>query len=140
MIIIDTREQLPLWESPVIRKKLDEGDYTTEELFNKAHAERKSAIDLYGSLIKNHARFQAEINRAIEKDLTFAIFVECPYKKFIDMKFKGASRLKVKPEMLAEVVRRFREAYPIEFIWCKGREDMKDKILLWFAKEMMGLN
>ena len=143
MIIIDTREQLPLWDPinfKVIRKKLDEGDYTTEDLYNKAHIERKSAMDLYGSLIQGHKRFSREIQRAIEKDLSFAIFVECTEKKFTSMNFKGAYRLKTKPATLKKIIDTFQERYPIRIVWCKNREDMKNKMLIWFAKELEELD
>ena len=139
MIIIDTREQKPLWnpkQYKVKRLKLDEGDYTTEELFNKAHIERKSAIDLYGSLIQGHKRFAAEIQRAIEKDLSFAVFVECSKKKFISKRFLGGFRLQVKSEVLAKIVETFTSRYPIEFVWCKDRDDLRDKMCLWFANQM----
>ena len=142
MIIIDTREQLPLWDHinfRIVRKKLDEGDYTTEHLFNKAHAERKSAIDLYGSLVQGHERFSREIQRAIEKDLSFAIFVECPEKKFTSMKFKGAFRLKMKPATLKKIIDTFQDRYPIQIVWCKNRADMKMRMCLWFAEEEMKL-
>lgn len=142
MIIIDTREQLPLWDDinfKVIRKKLDEGDYTTEKLYNIAHIERKSAMDLYGSLIQGHKRFSREIQRAIEKDLTFAIFVECPEKKFTSMRFKGAYRLKTKAATLKKIVDTFQERYPIRIVWCKNREDMKIQMCLWFLQEEEGL-
>jgi ERCC4-type nuclease len=138
MLIMDTREQKPLWDPTKLqirRMKLDEGDYTTAELYNKAHAERKSGIDLYGSLIKNHKRFVAEIQRAIEKDLSFAVFVECSKKKFVSKRFEGAYRLQVKPEVLAKVVETFTTRYPIEFIWCKDRDDLKRKMCLWFASQ-----
>ena len=110
MIIIDTREQKPLWDPKkfkVLVKKLDEGDYTTEELFNKAHAERKSGIDLYGSLIQNHKRFSAELQRAIEKDLSFAIFIECTEEEFVKKKFYGGYRLQVKTKILRKIVKTF---------------------------------
>lgn len=138
MIIIDTREQLPLWDDinfKVIRKKLDEGDYTTEKLYNIAHIERKSPMDFYGSLIQGHKRFSREIQRAIEKDLSFAIFVECTEKKFTSMRFKGAYRLKTKPSTLKKIVDTFQERYPIRIVWCKNREDMKVQMCLWFLKE-----
>lgn len=138
MIIIDTREQLPLWDPinfKIIRKKLDEGDYTTEKLYNIAHIERKSPMDMYGSLIQGHKRFSREIHRAIEKDLSFAIFVECPEKKFTSMRFKGAFRLKTKPATLKKIVDTFQERYPIRIVWCKDREDMKVQMCLWFLQE-----
>lgn len=142
MIIIDTREQKPLWDEEVCRvkrQKLDEGDYTTEELLNKAHIERKSGIDLYGSLIQGHKRFVAEIQRAIEKDLTFAIFVECTEKTFISKKFKGGYRLKTKAKVLAKIIKTFMERYPVEFVWCENREDLRNKMCVWFARELREL-
>lgn len=142
MIIIDTREQLPLWDDinfKLIRKKLDEGDYTTEKLYNIAHIERKSPMDLYGSLIQGHKRFSKEIQRAIEKDLSFAIFVECTEKKFTSMRFKGAFRLKTKPATLKKIVDTFQDRYPIRIVWCKDREDMKVQMCLWFLQEEEGL-
>ena len=139
MMIIDTREQRPLWNPKKFKvrvQKLDEGDYTTEDLLNKAHAERKSGIDLYGSLIQNHKRFIAEIQRAIEKDLSFAVFVECTEKTFIAKRFNGAYRLKTKPAVLAKIIKTFTSRYPIEFIWCKDRDDLRDKMCIWFVKQM----
>jgi len=135
---MDTREQLPLWDPinfEVIKHKLDEGDYTTTVLLEKAHAERKSPMDFYGSLIQGHARFSREIQRAIEKDLSFAIFVECTEKKFVTMRFLGAYRLKMKPGTLKKIVDTFQERYPIRIIWCKDREDMRKLMLVWFAQE-----
>jgi len=138
MIIIDTREQLPLWDDinfKLIRKKLDEGDYTTEKLYNIAHIERKSPIDFYGSLIQGHKRFSREIQRAIEKDLSFAIFVECSEKRFTSMRFKGAYRLRTKPSTLKKIVDTFQSRYPIQIVWCKDREDMRVKMCVWFLAE-----
>lgn len=135
---MDTREKLPLWDSNQFKvkvQKLDEGDYTTEELFNKAHAERKSGIDLYGSLIQGHKRFSAEIQRAIEKDLDFAIFVECTKKDFIAKKFHGGYRLKVGAKILRKVIDTMNDRYPIQFIWCEDREDLKERMLLWFVQK-----
>ena len=135
MIIIDTREQKPLWDPLIFsvkKMKLDEGDYTTESLLNKAHIERKSGIDLYGSLIQGHKRFVAEIQRAIEKDLSFAVFVECTEKEFVTKKFPGGYRLKTKVKVLRKIVNTFQERYPIEFFWCRDRNDMIIKILNWF--------
>lgn len=136
MIIMDTREQLPLWDPAVfniIRKKLDEGDYTTEELYNKAHIERKSGIDLYGSILQGHARFKKEILRAIEKNLKFAIFVECPEQMFYNKRFKGGFRLKGSSTQLRKIIATMTERYSLEFVWCEDRDDMMDKMCVWFA-------
>ncbi len=140
MIIIDTREQKPLWDPKKFRvlvQKLGEGDYTTQKLLNKAHAERKSGIDLYGSLIQNHKRFAAEIQRAIEKDLSFAVFVECTEEEFVKKKFYGGYRLQTKTKVLRKIVDTFTSRYPIEFIWCNDREDLRQKMFQWFACQMI---
>ena len=92
MIFVDSREQKPIWEvkeGKVEVRKLDEGDYTTSDLLNKAHIERKSGIDLYGSLVQGHKRFIAELERADEKGIKLSVFVECPKRAFIGKKFKG---------------------------------------------------
>lgn len=136
MIIVDTREQKPLWDPVlfnVIKKKLDEGDYTTEELYEKAHAERKSGIDLYGSIIQGHPRFRREILRAIEKNIKFAIFVECPEDTFYRKRFSGGFRLKCPSTQLRKIIATMKEKYSLEFIWCEDRDDMMDRMCVWFV-------
>jgi ERCC4-type nuclease len=137
-ILIDTREKLMLWNpenKEVEVTKLDEGDYTTEDLLEKAHIERKSPIDFYGSIVQNHDRFMREIQRAIEKDLRFAVFIECEYEDFVKKKFSGAYRLKIPAKTLKKIVDTLDERYPIEFVWCADRIDMRRKMLIWFEKQ-----
>ena len=138
MIIVDTREQRPLWDPEthnVAKKKLDEGDYTTDELFNLAHAERKSGADLYGSIIQGHIRFRKEILRAAEKNMKFAIFVECPYETFLRKRFTGGYRLRASYGQLRKIVETMTVKYSLEFVWCEDRNDMMDKICLWFVNK-----
>lgn len=130
-IIVDTREQKPLWEEKegfVERRKLDEGDYTTAKLLNKFHIERKSANDLYGSIIQGHERFRKELLRAQEKGIILRIFVECSKRDFVGKKFPGGWRLKMKPAILAKIVSTISEKYSVDFVWCDGRDDMIQKI------------
>lgn len=135
-IIVDTREQNPIWEGKECEvKKLDEGDYTTEKLFNIAHIERKSGQDLYGSIIQGHERFRNEIERANSKGIKLSVFVECSKKDFVGKKFKGGWRLKMKPAILSKIVDTIQEKYGIEFVWCDGREDFKEKALQWFQDQ-----
>jgi ERCC4-type nuclease len=141
-IIVDTREQNPLWDEEkdaIIKQKLDEGDYTTEDLLGKAHIERKSGNDLYGSLIQGHERFRNEIQRANEKGLRLAVFVECDKRTFVGKKFKGGFRLKCKPAVLAKILETFSKKYEIEFVWCKDREDFRRKALEWFDTQRKSL-
>ncbi len=136
MIIVDTREQRPLWDPQtfnVLKIKLDEGDYTTEELYNKAHLERKSGNDLYGSILQGHTRFRAEIQRAIDKKIKFAIFVECPEETFYRKRFPGGYRLQASSTHLRKIIKTMTKKYSLEIVWCEDRDDMRDKICLWFA-------
>lgn len=135
VIIVDTREQLPLWSTDapgILRLKLDEGDYTTTALMNKMHVERKSGIDLYGSIMQGHERFKREIIRAQDKGLRLVIFVECTKEEFIGKKFKGGFRLQCYPHVLRKIIRTMEDRYSLKFIWCVDREDMKESILAWF--------
>jgi ERCC4-type nuclease len=136
MIIVDTREQRPLWDPKtfnVIKTKLDEGDYTTEELYDLAHAERKSGADLYGSIIQGHERFRREILRAADKNMKFAIFVECPEKMFYSKRFAGGYRLRASYGQLRKMIETMTKKYNLEFFWCEGRDDMMDKMCMWFV-------
>lgn len=138
MLIVDTREQKPLWKPGVhnVRyQKLDEGDYTLDELLGIAHIERKSGIDLYGSIIQNHARFRAEILRAKEKGINLAVFVECPKEVFIAKKFKGGYRLHAKPAALRKIISTIEEKYNLPFIWCKDRNDLRNEAVKWFQNQ-----
>jgi ERCC4-type nuclease len=92
-IIIDTREQRPYTfqnikpEPPeTIIQGLTTGDYSVAELESRICVERKSMVDLFGSVGKGRARFECEMERmnkfdyaalVIESDLS-SIFVNPP--------------------------------------------------------------
>lgn len=135
MIIVDTREQLPIWnpDSPgVLRLKLDVGDYTTTELIGKAHIERKTGNDLYGSIIQGHERFRRELKRSQGKGITLAVFVECSKEDFIRKKFKGGYRLQCRPATLRKIITTISDKYGCEFVWCDNREAFKEHARSWF--------
>ena len=140
-ILVDTREQLPIWTGKnTERVKLDEGDYTTPELKELAHIERKSGIDLYGSIIQGHERFRDEIKRANNKGLKLAVFVECTKEDFIGKKFKGGFRLKTHPGVLRKIIKTMEQKYDLQFVWCTDRNDFKSKATAWFEKQREDLN
>lgn len=142
MIIVDTREQKPIWNPTsknVICLKLDEGDYTTTSLLNLAHIERKSGSDLYGSIIQGHERFRNEILRANAKQLKLAIFVECSLDNFIHKNFAYGKHLKTPPSILEQIINTISTKYAISFIFCKNRKEFKSQALLWFENEFRKL-
>lgn len=136
MILLDSREQAPLWYPPISKKmKLDVGDYTTEKLLNIAHAERKSGSDLCGTLTFGHDRFKRMILRAQEKNIRLAIFVECSEKTFLSGQFEGAKHVKMSFVTLHKIANTISTKYNIPLFWCDGREDMKNKMSLWLVNE-----
>jgi ERCC4-type nuclease len=129
MIIIDTREQLPLFNTEqTIKQKLEVGDYTTEKLINKIHIERKSPQDLYQSIIQNHNRFRTEILRAKENNILLEIFVECTEKQFYGKQWDKTFRLKVKGNILAKIITTIQKKYDIKIEWNENRQEMERKI------------
>lgn len=135
MIIIDTREQKPIEFKDSISIALSEGDYTTLDLYRKAHIERKSPTDLYGSLIQGHCRFRRELQRALDSNIVLAIFVECPKEQFISKRFPGGYRLKCSPSVLRKIISTVSFKYNVEFIWCADRSAMKSSMLSWFSRQ-----
>lgn len=133
-IIVDTREQLPLWDD-CIRQKLDVGDYTTKKLKKKFIIERKSGQDLYGTILQGHKRFKKQIVRADQTGIKMVVYVECTYENFIDKSFSGGRFRYCPGEVLRKIIKTISTRYDLEFIWCDGRAEMKQLILKRFRKE-----
>jgi ERCC4-type nuclease len=129
-IIVDTRERLPIFKGKgVILRKLEEGDYSTPFLEDKVVIERKSPIDLYGSIVQGHIRFADEIMRTRLLDKKMYVVVECEKDTFISKRFHGAYFLKLRPPILVSIISAIEAKYFVIFVWCKNRQDVKNKIL-----------
>lgn len=135
-LIVDSREQKPLWIPPDCKKEgLIVGDYTTKRLRYSFIVERKSPGDLYGTITAGHPRFKREIKRAIEHNIELVVYVECSRQDFINKKFPGGKKRKYPGEGLDRIVRTLERRYGLEFVWCKNREETKKKILKRFKQE-----
>lgn len=129
-IIVDTREQKPLWSGLECNKLcLLVGDYTTDRLNNKFIVERKSPGDLYGTITRGHPRFKREIKRAIENNIQLVVFVETDRLSFINKKWPGGAKRLYPSTGLDRIISTLIQRYDLEFIWCKNRLDMKKKII-----------
>lgn len=139
-VIIDTREQLPLFQNNIypeitfLNKKLDEGDYTTEELKNIITVDRKAPGDLFGSLFnkKNHDRFVDVMLRCRFKNIRMFVFVECSKQDFLSKNYEGGWFRKMNPAAMAKTIETVQEKYGCIFVWCNGRTDMEEKLLKLF--------
>lgn len=86
-IWIDTREQskLSFENANVIDRKLIVGDYTTTgDFYCDVFVERKSLMDLAGTLTSGSDRFKREVARAKELGLYLVVVVESPYSEAMD--------------------------------------------------------
>lgn len=120
-IIVDTREQLPLFTRKCIRFKLLVGDYSTVVLRDSYCIERKSLQDLYGTITKGHVRFRNEILRAKANNIILVLVIEGTRKNFINKNFPGGRARLTKGETLDKIMTTIEQRYGIDVIWCRGR-------------------
>lgn len=137
MIIQDSREQRGFFSpGEAIIQKLCVGDYTTTDLISKFHIERKSANDLYGSIIQGHNRFRREIMRAKETNIELVIFVECPYHEFVSKQWSERARtLRTPSKTLTKILSTLESKYEIKIEWCLNREDFKERMEELFVQK-----
>lgn len=129
VILIDTREQKPIEFAYSRRIKLEVGDYTSVAHHNKLHLERKAPGDLYGTLLKGHRRFRAELRRAQDYNITLIMIIECSEEKFYAKKWPGSKYCRVEAVTLQRIIRTISFKYKLKFIWCPSRLAMKKTVL-----------
>lgn len=88
-MVIDTREQNPLGLVGAIHSKLNVGDYgLIPDRDLGVYVERKSLVDLVGTLSLGHDRFLREMERAKEVGAYVIILVESPISVALEFKPK----------------------------------------------------
>lgn len=128
VILVDTREQLPYWSGPsAARIALCVGDYTTTDLFNQIHIERKSPGDWYGTISNNYRRFRNEIVRARDRGVRLIVLVEISAPRFYAKDFPRGGRLKRSGASLRAQIRTLERKYALEVIWVRDRAAAKRK-------------
>lgn len=126
-IIVDTREQKPLFTKNIELKKLDAGDYSIKGYEDKIAIERKSLPDLFGTLGKGHARFKRELERA--KTLNyFAIVIDGNYSDCMNKTFPGAYHSKMKGYVIMSILFTLHVKYGIIFFFSNNRTQSKSII------------
>lgn len=82
----DTREQCPLpFDIKPRVVKLSAGDYgTTGEFYSDVFIERKSLMDLAGTLSAGVVRFEKELERAVDLGFYIVVMVECPFVEALE--------------------------------------------------------
>jgi hypothetical protein len=151
-VIIDTREQEP-WspyyhdrgkriELPVIRRKLDVGDYSVEGWEHEIAIERKSLADWVGTTfgtterasgekVDNWDRFRREIERA--KGLRrFWIFIEATRGDVYGRKYHS----RVEPQSVLGRTDSLEVDHGVSVLWC-GQRSEAERMVGWFLRRFV---
>ena len=130
-IIVDTREKTPYWASGTISKKLDVGDYSIKcneiDYSNKISIERKSVMDLFGSLGKGNKRFKKELERARNLEY-FAIIIDGSFRNIRDKDFPESYRTKMRGYIIIKILFTLHVKYGINIFMCNDRNESKSVI------------
>ena len=138
-IIKDTREQKPIMFTKSVNtctKKIVCGDYGFE-IGGKLHEvvfERKSPMDLFGTLGQGHSRFKKEIERAKENNLRLVVLVEAPYSSIKRKDFQDSWRTKMKGYIVVKIMHAIYAKYNVPFIFFQDRTEMRDYIQDYYKR------
>ena len=125
-ILIDTREQQPLFEGE--KTTLNVGDYTYEPLYyNGIHIDRKSQDDFIGTFTNGIDRFRRECEKAKTLGIYLVVLVESPYRRCLDFKPSrrhGAQRVRGTNAFFN--VRKISQEFDnLQFLFVKDRDEAR---------------
>jgi DNA excision repair protein ERCC-4 len=124
-IVTDSREQNKLFSDCI--KGLKTGDYSIEGYEDTFAIERKSLMDLFGTLGKGHDRFKKELERAKELDY-FAILVVGTYTQMKSKKFPGAYHSGMKGFVIAQSLFTIHIKYGIPIFFAQDEKEGRELI------------
>lgn len=128
-VLIDTREQKPLSVNAFCTvSKLDFGDYTSTSHYTGTFIERKSLIDLCGTLSAGFERFQKEISRAKDMEANIVVCVEekLDHLALIN-KLPHTSHVKASPDFFGVRIRTLCQQFDnVQFLFVEGRVQMSE--------------
>ena len=123
-IVVDSREQKPLWNKEVIVKKLDVGDYSILGQEVNISIERKNLGDAWSTMLSGNKRFHAELKRAESLDY-FAMVIEGNYTDLLKKNFPGSYYSKVKAYIVSQILFTFHVKHGMNLFFCNGRVEAK---------------
>lgn len=129
-IFIDTREQKPLPLNGLDTEfvKLDFGDYICAEPFSDVFFERKSLVDLCGTLSKGYERFKQEMARSALAGAYLIVIVEAPISMLDEIgRSMDTSSVKATPSFIKARIRDALQSFGnLQFIFTKNRTHLAD--------------
>ena len=126
-IIVDTREQKPLFTKNIIREGLKTGDYSIKGYETKIAIERKSLGDLFGTLGGGNKRFKKELERSKNLEY-FAIIIDGSFRDIRDKNFDNSWRTKMKGYVINKILFTLHVKYGINIFMCNDRRESKSVI------------
>ena len=135
VLIIDTREQLPLFSNPVlkglvmVRDTLQNGDYSIKGFENRIMVERKQVSDLISYVGRDHKQTRAKLDRCTGYDFR-AIAIEAAEADLLSSQLYAS----VPPETIRQALASFEVRYNIHLYYSRDRKDIERWILDRFVK------
>ena len=117
LIVVDSREQRPwTFTGPTTTGTLQVGDYSVFGAEDMIAVERKSGVDLAGSLTRGRERFERELARARALQF-FRVIVECSLSAFVKGDYHGRVSA-ANPKALFESVSALSVRFNTAFLFC----------------------
>jgi ERCC4-type nuclease len=142
-IIIDTREQCPLFFSNSRNLKLDFGDYTLGgEHYSYTYVDRKTATDFLGTMKNGIQRFEKEIQRAISFGCFLYIVVEDTIQnienhiKFQSAINKGSGNSQYAFHQMRELLHKYPRHIQFVFTGNRAKSCQIIPYLLYYGKKL----
>lgn len=129
-ILIDSREQRPLYFKNSEKLKLDTGDYAVSgEDFDYTFVDRKSFQDFCGTMVgDSYERFRREILRCKNQDSYLWVVVEADIKDAAKLNSRSAHKNNLKFVFHQMCVLQHEFPKNLQFVWSGGREQSEDLI------------
>lgn len=120
-IVVDTREKAEYtFACPVVRCKLDAGDYSVEGFERRVAVERKSLADFTHTVIHDFARFSQELEKLSRMDAA-CVVVEADLDAVLRGQHTDTLRSVSPPSLLGASVH-ISVRYGVPVLWCGSRQ------------------
>jgi hypothetical protein len=125
-IICDTREQNLLSFKNIQIEKLDYGDYYCHNGNNPVSIERKSLVDLVGTISQGYNRFKKEIERCKADNNYLIVIIEEKYNHLLSFSYLPHMKMvRASETFILHRIRSLIQEYPftIQFLSVDGRKE-----------------
>jgi len=124
VVIVDTREQQPLFDHPVegltiLNRKLDNGDYSIQGFEDRFCIERKKISDFYGYIGKERKKTVKKLERMLQYDFA-GLVIEASEADILS----GYVMSKVPPECARQSIVAFEIRYGLHVYYSRSRQDI----------------